>query len=571
MNLRLKPALLGLVAASVLALSASAQVGFDGNILYGNSGGSVLEADQYGTDAVTHTCPDLTNPATAKDIADYFLHNQIIDPDLNASYATPGTDNWRPNSTSPALVANGLHTSVMMTDLDPWFTDTAYVGAMSDDANDDWTRCNGGSSWVYTDLDGGTARGDLFTGKTIVVKSGSIAANEMWTSNNVYVLQGKVNVLASVTLTIDPGTVVAGEVGTDAFLVVERDGFLDAQGTCDQPIIFTSDALPGQQIPGDWGGVVLHGKANANCGSGGAIEGCGQTSQSLDCISEGAAGNFGGNDDTDGSATIRYAGVEYAGREISINNELNAWTMNAQGTGTTIEYIYANQGTDDLFEWFGGAPRTKYFVGIAGADDGLDWQMGYRGFHQFAIIHNISAARGGQNGDAGIEADNNEFDNDCPGRSNPCMANLTFIGSPDLSGRGIRMRRGTDGSVYNSIVVDWANVGFRYENPGLRNCLRPQLKSSPTGLESVYGFKVAVAPNPIVGQSTFSFNLPVRTNVQVKIYNAQGRLIDTAFDGPMAEGAQMIQWAPRQKASGVYYYNVVAGGNTAKGKLLVVN
>jgi hypothetical protein len=57
----------------------------------------------------------------------------------------------------------------------------------------------------------------------------------------------------------------------------------------------------------------------------------------------------------------------------------------------------------------------------------------------------------------------------------------------------------------------------------------------------------------------------------VKIYNAQGRLIDTAFDGPMAEGAQMIQWAPRQKASGVYYYNVVAGGNTAKGKLLVVN
>lgn len=580
MNSRLKLAALGLSTVMLFATAASAQVGFDGNILYRNNGGSTVPEDQYGTDPVVHNCPELPSPTDAAGIAGYYFYNQVIDPDLNANYADPETDNWRPNSTSPALVINGQHTTVQVSAYDPFFTDEPFAGALSDDAAEDWTQCPGGDSWVYTDLDGGLARGDVFDGLNIVVvPSGDVAAagTVNWTFGNVYVIQGRVSVPAGVTLDIEPGVVVAGETGTDAYLVVERDGFLDAQGTCDEPIIFTSDQFPGDQTPGDWGGVVLHGKAQANCGSGGAVEGCGLTSTGLDCISEGAAGNFGGSDDADGSATIRYAGVEYAGREISLDNELNAWTMNAQGTGTSIEYIYANQGTDDSFEWFGGTPHTKYFVAVAGADDGLDFQMGYRGFHQYAIIQSISLARGGQDGDSGVEGDNNEFDPDCPLRSNPCFANLTLIGSPDIGGRGARIRVGADAGIFNSVIVDWDDQGFRYgETPGddglnLPNCLRPRQKSVATGIESVYGFRVTLAPNPVVGQSTFAFNLPQQTNVQVKIFNAAGRLIDTVYDGSLASGDQLVHWAPGQKSAGVYYYSVVAGNQKAKGKLLVAN
>ena len=168
------------------------------------------------------------------------------------------------------------------------------------------------------------------------------------------------------------------------------------------------------------GGVVLHGRAIANCAD--CIGG-------ESCASEGGtAGFFCGSDDCDDSGIIRYARVEYAGIGISIDNELNAWTFNGVGCATVLEYLQAHMGFDDNFEWFGGKVYGNHWLSTGGGDDGFDWQMGFRGGLQFGIDQHWF-----DDGDKAIEADNNEFDVDAPCRfeADP--------GQPDA--RGPRPRR----------------------------------------------------------------------------------------------------------------------------------
>src|SRR5690606_21636769 len=107
------------------------------------------------------------------------------------------------------------------------------------------------------------------------------------------------------------------------------------------------------------------------------------------------------------SGLIRFARVEFAGRILSPNNELNLFTMNAVGRGTTIDHIHVNQGLDDGHEWFGGNVNTKFMSATGMADDGFDWQLGTTGSMQYGF-----AAHHGDNmdtsGSHSIEADNNE-------------------------------------------------------------------------------------------------------------------------------------------------------------------
>ena len=239
---------------------------------------------------------------------------------------------------------------------------------------------------------------------------------------------------------------------------------------------------------------MIHGKAVANCAAGGVVAGCNLTSTGNDCESEGGAGFFGGNDDSDNSGALRYVRSEYAGQEISPNNELNAFTFNAVGSGTTLQFLQAHRGTDDLFEWFGGNTRSSYFVGTGGDDDGLDWQMGYRGKHQFAVI--VATDLDAANADKGMECDNNEFDFSCPGESNGIMANLTLIGEPTLTANGIHFRRGTNGGIFNSIVTGWASTGFRMQHDEtFDNGVGPR--------PSFYTATPVAAPDPVLTQPAF--------------------------------------------------------------------
>src|SRR5688572_1200066 len=244
--------------------------------------------------------------------------------------------------------------------------------------------------------------------KPVVVVTGSVTGTENWTNNFYYVLRGAVFVEAGATLNIAAGTRIIGEAGSVGTLIVKRDGRLNAIGTRTAPIVFTSDQPVGSRSRGDWGGIILNGRAPVNIEGG---EGFGEAD----------TGVYGGNNANDNSGTMRYVRVEFAGVEFSPDNELNGIAFQGVGRGGSFEFIQVHMNRDDALEWFGGTADIKYAVASNAADDSFDWTFGWSGRAQF-----IAITQRGDDADNGIEADNNEFNNNLLPRSNPQVYNITF-------------------------------------------------------------------------------------------------------------------------------------------------
>ncbi|MCX6625396.1 MAG: hypothetical protein NTY38_30925, partial [Acidobacteria bacterium] len=220
---------------------------------------------------------------------------------------------------------------------------------------------------------------------------GTIATDTTWTNDKSYLLRGVVLVKNGATLTIEPGTIVMGAPGSQppSVLLVTREGKLNAAGTESRPIIFTSAQPFGSRTRGDWGGVLVLGKARINVPANAApaaganpagefyIEGLRATPDGL----------YGGSDDTHDCGTMRYVRIEYAGSILSLANETNSFTWGACGSRTTADHLQAIYGADDSFEWFGGTMNAKYLVGGLGADDFVDFQLGYRGKIQYGVFY----------------------------------------------------------------------------------------------------------------------------------------------------------------------------------------
>lgn len=238
-----------------------------------------------------------------------------------------------------------------------------------------------------------------------IVLQGAITSDMTLTNDNTYLLRGGVFVGDDVNetiLTIEPGTVIYGEASTYGMLVIRRNSKIMADGTVDAPIVFTSDQV--HPARSDWGGLILNGNAHLNVPGG-------------EAYGEGSTGLYGGGltpDDTDNSGVLRYVRVEYAGREISPDNELNGIAFQGVGSGTTIEYCQVHMNKDDAFEWFGGAAWAKYLYATGCADDQFDWTEGWNGKGQFFVCQQYE-----DDADQGIEADNNAEDNDYTPRAHP--------------------------------------------------------------------------------------------------------------------------------------------------------
>ena len=284
--------------------------------------------------------------------------------------------------------------------------------------------------------------------KPVIVVTGEITGTVNWTSTNYYVLRGAVFVNDGATLNIAAGTRVIGEAGSVGTLIVLRGGRLNAMGTRTAPIVFTSDQAVGNRARGDWGGIILNGRAPVNLEGG---EGAG----------EGDTGVYGGNNPNDTSGTMRYVRVEFAGVEFSPDNELNGIAFQGVGRGGSYEYVQVHMNRDDALEWFGGTADIKHAVASNAADDSFDWTFGWSGRAQFVAI-----TQRGDDADNGIEADNNEFNNNLLPRSNPQIYNITLCGDPDrVEGpegpRGANFRRGTAFTVRNFLVTGFKSVGFQ--------------------------------------------------------------------------------------------------------------
>jgi hypothetical protein len=284
--------------------------------------------------------------------------------------------------------------------------------------------------------------------KPVIVVTGEITGTVNWTSNFYYVLRGAVFVNDGATLNIAAGTRVIGEAGSVGTLVVLRGGRMNAIGTRTAPIVFTSDQAVGNRARGDWGGIILNGRAPVNLEGG---EGAG----------EGDTGVYGGNNPNDNSGTMRYVRVEFGGTEFSPDNELNGIAFQGVGRGGSYEFIQVHMARDDGYEWFGGTADIKYAVASNAADDSVDWTFGWSGRAQF-----IAVTQRGDDADNGIEADNNEFNNNLLPRSNPTFYNMTLCGDPDrVEGgegpRGANFRRGTAFTMRNFLLTGFKTTGFQ--------------------------------------------------------------------------------------------------------------
>src|SRR5687768_14561097 len=286
--------------------------------------------------------------------------------------------------------------------------------------------------------------------KQVIVVTGSVNGTESWTNNFYYVLRGAVFVEDGGTLNIAAGTRVIGESGSVGTLIVKRGGRLNAIGTRTEPIVFTSDQPVGNRARGDWGGLIINGRAPVNIEGG---EGVGEAD----------TGVYGGNQPDDNSGSLRYVRIEFAGVEFSPDNELNGIAFQGVGRGGSYEFIQVHMNRDDALEWFGGTADIKYAVASNAADDSFDWTFGWSGRAQFIAIH-----QRGDDADNGIEADNNEFNNNLLPRSNPQIYNITLCGDPDTaeggeSVRAANLRRGTAFTIRNFLVTGFKNTGFQIE------------------------------------------------------------------------------------------------------------
>ena len=294
--------------------------------------------------------------------------------------------------------------------------------------------------------------------------TGDITASRTLTNDTRWDLRGIVFVKNGAVLTIEPGTFVVGQPGTTppSALIVTQTGKIMANGTKSRPIVMTSSQPFGQRTRGDWGGLVMLGKAPINVGGnipGGTgicpPEGCRNAPGTF--FIEGLVGNpdtvYGGTDPNHSCGELRYVRVEYAGTIISPNNELNSFTWGACGKGTVSEHLQAIYGKDDSFEWFGGNNDGKWLIGGLGADDFTDYQLGYTGRVQFGLMYQSPDSPGNR----GVEGDNSEYDQAASPASNPTFYNISYIGSgnpgfDEANSPGIFLRRGSRGS-FNNIVV----------------------------------------------------------------------------------------------------------------------
>ncbi len=272
------------------------------------------------------------------------------------------------------------------------------------------------------------------------VPVGDYATDMTWSADKTFVLSlgaqaGPANVAirSPATLTIEPGTRIFanGQIA----LLVDRGAKIEAVGTAQQPIVFSSAKEDGMRARGDWGGIIINGRAPANC-----------TSNMNGCQGEGSSGEYGGPDVADDSGALKYVRVEFAGAKITETNEYNGVALQGVGSGTEIDHLQVHLPSDDGVEFFGGTVNAKHIVVTGAGDDSLDWTFGWSGKVQFVAVVQYD-----DDADSGIEADNNEFNFEAMPRSSPVISNLTLVGR--AASTGAVLRRGTAVQIWNSVFT----------------------------------------------------------------------------------------------------------------------
>lgn len=309
----------------------------------------------------------------------------------------------------------------------------------------------------------------------VVAVSGDITSSVTWTAGNVYELSGIVTVRNGATLTIQAGTYIKASVNTpgvqNGVLVVAKDGNINAAGTAENPIVFTSRYLLDGDAsttgkPGDLGGVIILGNAKINVGD-----------KLIEGLADDPKFHYGGTNDEDSRGTFKYVRIEYAGFQLAPNVEVNGLTLGGVGSGTTIDHVQVSYGLDDGFEFFGGTVSPSNLIALASDDDQFDFDNGFTGTLTDAVAiadKNATHSTSGGNSDSnGIESDNNAPAEDATfsltPKTHPTLINVSIFGTENTSGisglgyrNGIRERRGSEVDLID-VIVSGYNTGIAFD------------------------------------------------------------------------------------------------------------
>ncbi|ASZ09842.1 hypothetical protein KTO58_26730 [Chitinophaga pendula] len=419
--------------------------------------------------------------------------------------------------------------------------------------------------------------------------SGAITADRTLSANKVYYISGPVFVKNNATLKIEAGTVIKAIKNNNnkAVLVITRGSKLNAEGTAAKPIVFTSNQAPGQRNPGDWGGVVLAGKAKVNTAYNGVpnqrlLEGFDVTD-----IAKYGGDLIGGGgttpDDADNSGVLKYVRIEFSGIALSAqpNSELNGLSFIAVGSGTVVENVQVSFSGDDSFEWWGGTVNAKNLIAFRGLDDDFDTDNGYRGNVQFGLsvrdkdLSDWALSGGASNG---FESDNED---PVPATLSqpitaPTFSNMTFLGPTAITGavlpnnnafkRAAHLRRGTQLSVFNSVFASFPDAGIFIDgalSQGFFDNGDMQIKNN---IVAAFPTGKYLTTNPatwdIIGKlvnATFKNDASITTVADLKLANLASL---TTVDARPVAGSPLLNKAEftSAKISGTFFKKVTYAG-----------
>jgi hypothetical protein len=328
------------------------------------------------------------------------------------------------------------------------------------------------------------------------VLTGEITGTKKLTSDKTWILKGYVYVTDGSKLIIEPGTRIESDLQEKGALCIERGAQIIAEGTAMRPIVFTSAKPDGEKSPGDWGGIVILGKAKTNRSSEPTIEG-------------GIGRKFGGTDDNDNSGVLKYVRIEYAGVAAMPNSEINALTLAGVGRGTVIENVQTIYANDDAFEFFGGTVNCKNLFAYATADDDFDFDFGYTGTISYSICKRDPKFV--DNGDAGngIECDNDGIGSSATPTTHPKLYYMTMVGPNDstaLSNHnlGIRFRRATNFTIENSFIVGWMKGGFSMESDETATSYKNGISVFKNNVVYAFNSSSFISKSPVITSSEVS-------------------------------------------------------------------
>lgn len=231
---------------------------------------------------------------------------------------------------------------------------------------------------------------------------GQLEQNRTLDATETYFLKGVFSVEPGTTLTIPAGTKIVADTdnddnpATNVYIVVQKGGKINIQGTASAPVVMSSSS--GEA--GSWGGLVIAGN--------------GVSTEGVDATAEVGGIIYGGTNTADNSGSIKYLILSDAGAQINAESQYNGLSLYAVGSGTTIENVAILNGADDGVEFFGGSVSVTNIYLENNEDDAVDWTEGWNG-----TITNTYVSHTIENFSTAIEADG--------ANGNPTVKNFTAV------------------------------------------------------------------------------------------------------------------------------------------------